>query len=83
MNYENVQVINGTLVTVNETIHKVTDNGVQSVYQIKVISLRPEPIIARPVASFPLPAPIVQHEHTATDVPTTTDVPSTTLATGA
>ena len=36
------QVVNGTLVTVNETIHKTNTNGVQSFYHIRVISLRPE-----------------------------------------
>jgi hypothetical protein len=36
------QIINGTVVTVNETITKKNEDGVQSVYHVRVISLRPE-----------------------------------------
>ena len=36
------KIINGTVVTVNETVKKVNEDGIRSVFHIRVISLRPE-----------------------------------------
>lgn len=71
-------MINGTLVTINETISKVTDaDGVQSITHVKVISVHPE---TDPNAA---PAQMVSQQHSDSEVVHSGDANLDTADTGA